>query len=592
MVILLLGMGLAVIIKADSPVIVEKPLTDDDRAHWAYGPLAPVKTPDARSGNPVDVLLLSSPVRRGRGFAPSADPATLLRRLTFDLTGLPPTPEALSAFLKAPSDNAYLAEVDRLLRSKACAENLARHWLDLARFAETDGFEFDTVRSGAWRYRDWVVEALQRDLPYDEFVRAQIAGDLLEGQPDRDWLALGSGFLLSGPDMPDVNDQEERRHTLLNEMTGTVGVVFLSTSLGCAQCHDHPYDPVSQADFYRMRAVFEETVTPAARKPIGTVVRASAPGLAPLPRLWVRGDPHTPGPEVSAAAPRILRGEASEALPKGSERLAFARWLTSETNAIFLRSIANRLWLWHFGQPLVATPNDFGTLAAIPDQRVLLDWLAGELPRRAWSIREMQRLLVTSQAYRQRGGTSKEDSLRNRRRLSGEEIRDALLSLSGALNPKSGGPGVRYPLPPEITVTLLANQREVDPDPAEHDRRSLYLFARRNLRHPLFDAFDRPDALASCARRPVSTTAPQVLMLLNSPFTHRLAGLAAARVAASGDAQIDGWIERASRLILSRDPTPQERQLATAFFDGQVDTSRLADFCLALFNSNAFLYVE
>lgn len=592
--------------------IQEKAISAQDRAHWAYQPLHPIQVPtvpdSAQVRTDIDRLVWQRLHREGLDFSAPADPATLLRRVTFDLTGLPPTAEALAAFLADPSQAAYTAWVDRLLDSPEYGENEARHWLDLVRFADTDGFEYDAVRKEAWRYRDWVIDAFNHDLPYDEFVRWQIAGDLLASSSS-DPHAIATGFLLSGPDMPDINDQEERRHFVLNEIVSTVGAVFLSTTTNCAQCHDHPNDPLSQADFFRLRAVFEDTIAPHERRQLGSVIRVSSAYTPPPSRIWIRGDFHSPGPEVSPAVPRIAaaaNGDASGALPSDQKRAAFAQWLTRDHNAMFLRSIANRLWQFHFSKPLVETPNDFGLHTAIPAELDLLDWLAAELPRQKWSLKAMSRLIVTSTTYRQSSRSGESDpgnalfGRMPRRRLTGEEIRDAMLAAAGVLNPKRGGPGVRFPLPEEITVTLLKNQREFDTDPAENDRRSIYLFARRNLRHPLFDVFDRPDALASCPRRSVSTTAPQALTLLNGSFSHRMARLIADRIRreVSQPESVDAWITQASHLILSRDPSTEEVQLARAFFESRSPTSAedreqaLHDYCLALLNANAFLYVD
>ena len=237
----------------------ERPITAGERDHWAYRPIVAAPPPavdDPRWGrHPVDRLLKASMKRQAIEPLPPASKTTLVRRLYFDLTGLPPTPREVHDFLHDQSTDAYETLVNRLLASPAYGERWAQHWLDLARFAETDGFEHDLVRPNAWRYRDWVIDALNRDLPFDEFLRLQLAGDeLLSGDPDA---AVATGFLRCGPDMPDLNLQEERRHLILNDMTATVGAVFLGMQFGCAQCHDHKFAPIRQYDFYRLRAFFE-----------------------------------------------------------------------------------------------------------------------------------------------------------------------------------------------------------------------------------------------------------------------------------------------------------------------------------------------
>ncbi len=249
---------LAVVLTVKAEELTEPPISQADREYWSFRPLVRPAIPAVQAGdaaNPIDVFLERRLREIGFVALERADKATLLRRVTFDLIGLPPTPEEIAVFLDDAGSEAYERVVDRLLASPGYGERWGQHWLDLARFAETDGFEFDAVRPNAWRYRDWVIEALNNDLPFDRFVQQQIAGDEL--WPDDPQAAIATGFLLCGPDMPDINDQDERRHTILNELAGTVGSVFLGLSVGCAQCHDHKIDPISQADFYRLRAFFD-----------------------------------------------------------------------------------------------------------------------------------------------------------------------------------------------------------------------------------------------------------------------------------------------------------------------------------------------
>lgn len=237
----------------------ERPISAEERDHWAYKPVPAVEPPLVGTGpwseHPVDCFLRSAMDARGVSPLPQAGKQTLLRRLSFDLTGLPPSIDLRREFLRDDTPEAYERLVDRLLASPAYGERYAQHWLDLARFAETDGFEHDLLRPNAWRYRDWVIAAIGADMPYDEFLRWQIAGDLL--RPGDPQAAIATGFLLCGPDMPDLNLQEERRHVVLNEITSTVGSVVLAMQFGCAQCHDHKFDPIRQHDFYRLRAFFE-----------------------------------------------------------------------------------------------------------------------------------------------------------------------------------------------------------------------------------------------------------------------------------------------------------------------------------------------
>jgi hypothetical protein len=713
---------------------IEPPLTAADRQHWAFRPLARPPVPMVKSNDwcrlPIDKFILARLETAGLTPLPQADRRTLIRRVTFDLTGLPPTPVEISAFVEDPRPEAYERLIDRLLASPAYGQRWAQHWLDLIRFAETDGFEHDLERAQAWRYRDWVIDAMNADVPYDQFVQLQIAGDEL--RPDDAAAAVATGFLLCGPDMPDINLLEERRHNFLNDMTGTVGSVLLGLNVGCAQCHDHKFDPISQYDFYRLRAFFDpadifkdhplprppgtpdpqasepaqrlrqlsaeiQTIEDAARKRLKAenpdlqpnrddILKALSPdekqahesastqldqlkktyhppevpqGRTVQERLtelkashyMVRGDFRREGPEVLPAFPRIanLNNAAVAGPAPGStttgRRSQLANWVTRPDNPLVLRVIANRLWQHHFGRGLVETSSDFGKMGTKPTHPELLDWLATELPRQGWSLKLMQKLLVTSAVYRQASKLVSADwtpqerafaaeswklsrrldpenrllARMNRQRLDGESIRDAMLSAAGGMSQRLGGPGIRAPLPAEVAATLLnTKQWIVSPDPEDHRRRSIYLFVRRNLRYPLFDAFDRPDTNASCPRRNRSTIAPQALILLNSEFSleaaRNLAGFVLTHAGTSPDHQICLAHERA----LGRQPAREELAASMRFLENQAtrlkesnrpaaelalpsplpdgvdpqQAAALTDFCLALFNLNEFVYVD
>ena len=491
--------------------------------------------------------------------------------------------------------------LDSLLASLAYGERWAQHWLDLARFAETDGFEHDKVRPNAWRYRDWLVGALNADLPYDQFVLHQLAGDTVSAEA-----TPATGFLLAGQDMPDINLNAERRHMVLNEMTATVGSVFLGLSIGCAQCHDHKADPISQADFYRLRAFFEGGLTFSEQdlgkgRGKGRVMAETAKPVST--RFAVRGDFRRAGPVVQPAVPRIARANQTPA--RATNRAQLARWMGATGNPLFRRTIANRLWQFHFGQPLAATPSDLGRTGERPTHPALLDWLATELPRRNWSLKSMHRLLLSSATYRQAsrgGGDTWEKRLAadpdnrlysrmNRRRLDGETLRDTLLAISGQATQRAGGPGVRPPLPREITSTLLNNQWPVSKSVEDHHRRSVYLFVRRNLRYPLFELFDRPDGTASCSRRKESTTAPQSLILLNSDFSVDRAVALAKRLAKRDESAA---VRDLYGQLFQRQPSEHELRLAKRFIAEQEpgDIEPLARLALALINLNEFLFVD
>ena len=621
------------------------------QTHWAFQPPTQPQPPklseaDAEwARNPIDAFILAQLRQRKLWPMTEAHRLTLIRRVTFDLTGLPPTPAEVDAFIHDRSDDAYEKLVDRLLKSSAYGERWAQHWLDLARFAETDGFEHDKTRPDAWRYRDWVVQALNNDMPFDRFVRLQIAGDEIE--PGDENAAIATGFLLAGQDMPDINDQNERKHVKLNEMTSTVGAAFMGLTLECAACHDHKYDPVTQRDFYALRAFFANTVHTRRDKALGH--RVKEPGASVKPHhVMVRGDFRRPGDVVQPAFLPIADHDNQPIAPppdgaaSSMRRKALAHWLTRPDHPLTARVIVNRLWQHHFGRPLVATPSDFGKIGARPTHPLLLDWLAAALVDRGWSLKQMHRLMVTSATYRQasrlgqlspkaryaveprytRAQQNDPNNVllwrMNRKRLDGEAIRDAMLQAAGRLNRKTGGPGVMAPLPKEVLATLLRKQWTVNKDKSEHDRRSIYLFVRRNLRFPMFEAFDRPDGHTSCARRARSTTAPQALILINSAFSLEMARSLAGRVMRETGNDTDARIAAVYQFTLGHKPPDDQVELVTRYLSAQSshlkqtkrtrdtlalpdpmpdnidphEAAAFVDLCLLLFNLNEFVYLD
>lgn len=606
---------------ADEAAKNEPPITKDDRAHWAFQPLAAPIVPRAGDTswprNSIDEFVLAALRDAGLDPSPEADRATLIRRATLDLTGLPPTPREVEEFVADNESDAFERVIDRLLASTAYGECWAQNWLDLARFAESDGFEHDHIRPDAWKYRDWVIEALNNDLPYGEFVRLQIAGDLV--RPGDEWAAVATGFVLAGPDMPDINLEEERRHMVLNDITATVGSVFLGLQVGCAECHDHKYDPLSQADFYRLRAFFEPALRFDKHKFGRVLHEAGKQAKESVTFVSERGDFRRRGARVEPAYPRIAVAKTQSTAPSADvsapKRLALADWLADGDNYLATRVIANRLWQHHFGQGLVRTPSDFGLMGDAPSHPLLLDWLAAELVRRGGSLKQMHKLMLTSAAYRQASRPAVDASpaalarwqaaneidpenrllwRASRLRLEGEVIRDSMLAAGDRLSPGKGGRGVMPELPDELTITLLKDQWKASPDEEDHRRRSIYIFARRNLRFPFFEAFDRPDTNASCAARTQTTIAPQALLLLNSDFSLSAArGLAEFVRAHAGTDHVQ-QIDLLYRCALGRAPTDLQLMRAQSFLDGLTGASAdpLALLCLAVFNSNEFVYID
>jgi hypothetical protein len=630
--------------------------------HWSFRPRGrpPVPAFEDAAGRqwvrtPVDAFVLQRLRAAGLRPAPEADRATLIRRLSFDLTGLPPTPQETDAFVSDDAPDAYEKLVERLLASPRYGERWGQHWLDVVRYAETDGFEYDRYRPGAWRYRDYVIKSLNDDKPYDRFLTEQIAGDEIA---DNQEMLIAAGFHRLGPVRRNAGNQAVAfsRNEVLTEMTDGLGMVFLGLTVGCARCHDHKFDDFSQADYYRLQAFLAATqehnvlladartqadwqartdklnaeikelqrelggATGEARERLQAKIKEAEGALPPpLPALCSvrhveaertdifvlkRGLPEKKGQRVGPGFPKALvppdRADLS-ADEARKPRTALARWLADPDHPLTARVFVNRVWQYHFGRGLVETPNDFGVNGGAPSHPELLDWLANEFVRGGWRLKPMHRLIVLSSAYRQASrspeageGRAKDPDDRllwqfPRRRLSAEEVRDAMLSASGRLNLKAGGEGVIVPVERDL-VDLLYNpsQWTVTADEREHDRRSVYLLAKRNLRLPFGQAFDQPDLQTSCPRRQSSTHALQALELLNGRTSNRLAEAFARRLEREAGTDPARQVELAYRLTTGRPPTPAEKELALRFLKDQPPR----EFALAMFNLNAFLYVN
>ncbi len=639
--------------------------TPEQRGFWAF--VKPVSPPvpefsDAAGRafvkNPIDAFVLAR--LRAAGLEPNgrADRATLCRRVYFDLVGLPPTPNEVAAFVADRASDAYEKLVERLLASPHHGERWGQHWLDVVRFAETDGFEYDTYRANAWRYRDYVVRAFNADKPYDRFLSEQIAGDELG--PDNDEMLVAAGFNRLAPLRRNAGNQEvaRSRNEVLTEMTNVVGAAFLGVTIGCARCHDHRFDPIKQTDYYRLQAYFSATLskdvvryTPEQRAawqvkagPITKEIKRTRAALdkasddkkpelerilvdledqlpPPLPALFSvvedlerrlpirvlkRGEFDWPLGRVGMRPLGVLLPDRAPELSEDEKqpRSALARWMTDADNPLTARVMVNRVWMQHFGRGIVATPNDFGKNGARPSHPDLLDWLAREFVGRGFSLKAMHRLMLLSSTYQQASvpgagpaqlaATSMDpDNIllwrANRRRLSAEELRDAILSVAGSLASKMGGPGVMVPIEKELVNALYKpSQWEVTSDRAEHARRSIYLIAKRNLRLPFMQVFDAPDMQVSCASRDQSTHAPQALELLNGDLANTQAELLAVRLRKQAGADPRRQVTLGYRLTTGRSPTVKELALAVEF----LRAGSLREFALATFNLNAFVYVN
>lgn len=625
-----------------------------ERKHWSLRPRAHPAVPvskDPWSISPIDAFVLEKLKEQGLTHAAAASRQTLIRRVYLDLTGLPPTPEEVRSVVADRSPKAYEALVDRLLASPDYAERQARQWLDVVRFAESDGFEYDTHRSEAWQYRDYVIRSFAEDKPFDQFVTEQLAGDEIDTKNHE--MLVASSFNRLGPYRRNAGNQDKAyiRNEILTEMTNVIGSAFLGVTLGCARCHDHKFDPIRHTDYYRMQSFFSTTEhhdipmsteaekaawkarTAAVNKELAELKKqlkeaAAAPDKAaieqvigvkekqvpePLPELkTVRDDPKLYQPvhvllRGSSDAPAAKMGMRPlgvllpDETPEWGDtienpRLQLAKWIVDPANPLTARVLVNRLWMGHFGAGIVATPNDFGRMGARPTHPELLDWLANEFVAGGFRAKPLHRMMVLSNTYQQAVTTNAQGNEKdprnrflwtyNRRRLQAEEMRDAMLSAAGILNPKRGGPGVITPIEPELVNLLYKpDQWAVTPEVAEHNRRSIYLFQKRNMRMPFMEVFDSPDTLLSCARRESSTHAPQALELLNGSLTRQASVALAARLEKEAAGK---RIDLAFALVFGRPPVAREREASKRF----LATSPLREFTLALFAANDFLYVQ
>ncbi len=633
-----------------------------ERKHWAFQPRGAVKPPALRDPwvrTPVDAFVLDALRKNGLAPAPAADRITLIRRLTQDLHGLPATPQEVAAFVNDRSPKAYENLVERLLASPRYGERWASHWLDVVRFAESDGYEYDTHRPDAWRYRDYVIHSLNSDKPYNEFLKEQLAGD--EINPDNETLTVASGFNRLGPLRKNAGNQEvaSSRTEVLTEMTNIVGGALLGVTLGCARCHDHKFDPIRQSDYYRMqgyfaqtqahdivvatpeeRAAWKATVDPLEKEmtdlrrqmrrateekkgeiltklealdekmplPLTAMyaVRNEPKDMTPI-HILGRGDYRNKGERVGMRPPGVLLEDGTPEMPADSAkpRTKLAEWVIDPANPLTARVYVNRLWQNHFGQGIVTTPNDFGRMGTKPTHPELLDFLANRFVEGGWKLKPMHRMILLSSAYRQAGRSPLEKVAAekdpdnkllwkfNKRRLSAEEIRDAMLAVSGRLNEKAGGRSVMVSIDPELIKDLKRPQYwQPTKDKTEHDRRTIYLIYKRNLILPFMQVFDSPDTLLSCARRDQSTHAPQALELLNGKVSNDLARSLAGRLFEERKTT-PSRIDLAWRLTAGRAPSIKETALALKYLgEAPEDREVWKEFALTLFNMNPFLYVN
>jgi hypothetical protein len=546
--------------------------------HWAFRPLRRPSVPEVRNAkheirNEIDRFVLAKLTDNALSLSSPADKRTLVRRLYLDLLGLPPAPDDVNRFLKDTAADAYEKLVDRLLASPHFGERWGRHWLDLARFAESDGYENDRLRPDAWRFRDWVIAAVNDDVPFDQFTVEQLAGDLLP-KPTTEQLIAAGFHRHTLWNSAASGDKEEFRTYAIKDRTDTTGLVWMGLTVGCAQCHSHKYDPISHREYYQLYAFFNRTenadVSLADKKAVVQTLKE----VNRETRVHVRGNFLQSGPVVQPGVPSFLPPLIVR--DKTADRLDLARWLVRPDHPLTARVAANHVWQHLFGVGLVPTPENFGLNGTKPRHPDLLDWLATEFVRLKWSRKALIRTIVMSATYRQssqRPADATRDpnnellGRQNRYRVEAEIVRDLSLSASGLLSTKLGGPSIVPPFPEGLLDQKFTSEALKMPGPDRH-RRGVYIHVQRTLPHPTLATFDGADGNLACPRRDRSLTPLQALALLNDPVFVECARALGERVRKSADND-EARLRFAFELCLSRPPSDRERAVLTELVQKQ-----------------------
>ncbi|HAL70652.1 MAG TPA: hypothetical protein DCP71_02645 [Verrucomicrobiales bacterium] len=550
--------------------------------HWAYKPV--VKPVPPKGGQPVDAFVQARLQAEGLAPSPEADRTTLIRRVHYDLLGLPPSPEQADAFVADSSPKAYETMVDQALASPHFGERWGRHWLDLARYADSEGFLGDKVRPNAFHFRDWVIEAINNDLPFDQFTLEQIAGDLLPQPTVSQFKA--AGFHRNAALNTEAGvDKEEARFQNLADRVNTTSRVWMGLTLGCAQCHTHKYDPITIRDYYSFYAYFNNTQDKAEPRTQAQTLAEVTEGRRQA-YVHLAGDYARRGPDVIpatlSALPKLQRPAEME-----QTRLDLAQWLVSPQHPLTSRVAVNQMWSKLFGTGIVSTPDDFGTSGESPSHPELLDWLATQFMKNGWSRKELLRLIVTSATYRQ-SSLHRQDILQtdplnrllarqNRLRLEAEVLRDSFLTASGLLSRNIGGPSIKPPLPGDVFDVGRSVKWELS-EGNERYRRGLYILTMRSILYPMLTTFDAPDASEACVKRDRSNTPLQALTLMNDPVFVEAAQALALRVMRESPHDTASRLQQLFLRCLSRPPRPEEtRRLLTFHAEQKVRVKKGGD---------------
>lgn len=620
---------------------------------WAYAPVENPELPKVDTADwtreEMDFFVLAGIEKRDYLPTKPATKRTLIRRAYLDLHGLPPSTSRIEAFLSDERPDAWGRLIDELLQSPRYGERWGRHWLDVARYADTNGMDEDIAHPSAWRYRDYVIRSFNKDKPFDRFIVEQLAGDLL---PAKDLVQkreqiVGLGFLSVGPKMLACDDPDKMRRDIVDEQMDTMGRAFLGMTIGCARCHDHKIDPISIKDYYGLAGIFMSTKTltkysvvaefhehdltkeehqkkwlevrrlegeqkkketPKDKKDkLAEEITALKKGL-PAPfkvmgvteyptqdvKVHLRGDYLTLGEEVPRGVPAIWTEGEKVAMPeKQSGRLELARWIASANNPLTARVIVNRLWRWHFGRGIVPTPDNFGGLGEKPTHPKLLDHLARKFVESGWSVKSMHRLMMNSATYRQSAEADlalveydPENKLFARWQRRRVESEVVRDSILMKANRLDLDMGGSMLV---VQPNKYVNQGKL----TEHSmvpRRTVYLPVYRSSGYDGQKAFDTADPAVSNGNRRTSTVAGQALYLMNSELMHASSKALADFVISKASDNRPAWM---IKHVFGRDPTKDESARGITFVESYGDEkAALAAFARVLLSSNEFLYME
>ncbi len=611
-----------------APSKKEFQITEKDRAHWAFQPLARPTVPKVPKGqkpiiNPIDAFIHARLNAKRLKANPPATRRELIRRACYDLTGLPPSPTEVEAFVADKSPRAWENLIDRLLDSPHYGEKWGRHWLDLVRYAESNSYERDNPKPHAWRYRDYVIRAFNDDKPYDRFIREQLAGDEFSA-PDNDAI-IATGFYRLGIWDDEPADKDLARYDGLDDIVSTTGQVFLGLTVDCARCHNHKIDPIPQRDYYRLLSFFQNVT---AYENSGAKVEVPLPGnaaekalavsesgtKAPPTFVLLRGNPKVKGDQVAPGFLQVLGGAEAKlsdarAAKTSGRRMVLANWIASPENPLTARVMVNRLWQYHFGRGIVRSPNNFGLQGDVPTHPELLDWLASELIALGWKLKPLHRLIMTSQSY-QMSSQGRADGLKadpandlfwcfDMRRLTAEEIRDSILAINGSLNSKMFGPSIYVEIPKEVLAgQSRPGQNWGKSSPEEQARRSIYIHVKRSLITPILESFDLAETDRSTPVRFSTVQPTQALGMLNSDFLNRQAEVFAARLRKEAGNDLRKQVRLALSLVTSRPPTNAEVKRGVRLIES-LNTEEKATpevalkyFCLMALNLNEMVYLD